>query len=404
MGGHSVGQKRFDNKKGIAARDRSEQRKAVSAAERGSPSGRRVQPQAQKYKPRPTATVAPKGAGDSMRRMPHGVCSGCREEGPLPPFGGGLCFLCATDGPAGEHVPAGRALDENEDGRGVLPAGPDALERAAGLSRDIKGVFRDASRAYHERSRWGGCVVSDEVAELFSELTTREGEVLDAHERLISRAKESQKDRRRFASGIEKKAAKESNDRWRARAIASGRCMYCGKERGARGTGVFCERHKSIAQLKRDLARGRGLCIMLCGRPKKKGLNPHGKEYACCSACCTYLNNRAKGKRASDRVKSGVASDTVRRRIGLGWSETDAASFPVRTKASSPLMQSLLAAIIAEGAPVRATRLRAIAAPTTKHSLVTSALSRLASYGALQRVARGVYARGEETERFVMAR
>jgi len=45
--------------------------------------------------------------------MPYGMCRGCGDEGPLPPFGGGLCFLCATDGPPGDRSTTGRAVAED---------------------------------------------------------------------------------------------------------------------------------------------------------------------------------------------------------------------------------------------------------------------------------------------------
>ncbi len=41
------------------------------------------------------------------QKMRLGVCPGCGEEGRLPPFADGMCFLCATDGPPNEHTPKG---------------------------------------------------------------------------------------------------------------------------------------------------------------------------------------------------------------------------------------------------------------------------------------------------------
>src|SRR5271166_2091291 len=45
--------------------------------------------------------------------MPRGRCAGCREESFLPPFGEGMCFLCATDGPPLTTEPTGGALSED---------------------------------------------------------------------------------------------------------------------------------------------------------------------------------------------------------------------------------------------------------------------------------------------------
>lgn len=55
------------------------------------------------------------------RHLPHGVCSGCGDETFLPPFGDGLCFLCATDGPPGERVAAIGAVHEDVDARRLYP-------------------------------------------------------------------------------------------------------------------------------------------------------------------------------------------------------------------------------------------------------------------------------------------
>lgn len=49
--------------------------------------------------------------------IPFGRCSGCREDTHLPPFGDGLCFLCATDGPPMGATPTGGAVHEDLDGR-----------------------------------------------------------------------------------------------------------------------------------------------------------------------------------------------------------------------------------------------------------------------------------------------
>src|SRR5262245_2971346 len=114
---------RHENAAQIPTRDRSYQRRQVEAADRGArarldkfdeeaASARR--PRA--LPPRPVllpsvgSTSSP--APDEARRMPGGVCHGCLDDGPLPPFGDGYCFLCATDGPPGDRSTTGSALPE----------------------------------------------------------------------------------------------------------------------------------------------------------------------------------------------------------------------------------------------------------------------------------------------------
>ncbi len=53
--------------------------------------------------------------------MPRGICSGCGDLTCLPPFGDGLCFLCATDGPPGSYSPTIGAVDEDSDARHIWP-------------------------------------------------------------------------------------------------------------------------------------------------------------------------------------------------------------------------------------------------------------------------------------------
>lgn len=77
----------------------------------------------------------------ATRSMPHGRCSGCGDIGPLPPFGGGMCFLCATDGPPGQHTPSGGALQEDADARrwDAWPS-DDEIE----LRDEVRALFDDA--------------------------------------------------------------------------------------------------------------------------------------------------------------------------------------------------------------------------------------------------------------------
>ena len=121
MSGHKVGRKRFENRGQIAERDRSYQRRQLAEAERGlrdvpeppeSGERRRANGVAKYSKTMPAVVATSVEPGD--RRMPWGVCPGCHTDAALPPFGDGLCFLCATDGPAGERTPTGGAVDEEE--------------------------------------------------------------------------------------------------------------------------------------------------------------------------------------------------------------------------------------------------------------------------------------------------
>ena len=81
--------------------------------------------------------------------MPRGRCAGCGEDTLLPPFGEGLCFLCATDGPSGARSPTGRAVHEGADAR-----------REARLDVDLRQA---------------------EIAELFAEASARRGDGRWAH-------------------------------------------------------------------------------------------------------------------------------------------------------------------------------------------------------------------------------
>jgi hypothetical protein len=53
----------------------------------------------------------------TVAKMPRGICHGCGTEEYLPPFGEGLCFLCATDGPPNNRSCTGSALGEDADAR-----------------------------------------------------------------------------------------------------------------------------------------------------------------------------------------------------------------------------------------------------------------------------------------------
>jgi hypothetical protein len=93
--------------------------------------------------PRRTVVRAMTASDDARgRRMPYGICSGCGEEGPLPPFGDGMCFLCATDGPPGNHSPAIGAVSEDTDARGEAVPDDDEVEERG---RDIRDIFAEAA-------------------------------------------------------------------------------------------------------------------------------------------------------------------------------------------------------------------------------------------------------------------
>jgi hypothetical protein len=86
---------------------------------------------------------AVKGGDDTnSRAMPYGVCSGCGEEGPLHPFGDGMCFLCATDGPPGDYSPAIGALPEDADARGEEVLYDEEVEERG---HDIRDIFAEAA-------------------------------------------------------------------------------------------------------------------------------------------------------------------------------------------------------------------------------------------------------------------
>lgn len=75
------------------------------------------------------------------RRMPRGFCPGCGDESDLPPFADGMCFLCATDGPPGQHVPTGGAVHEDTDARRwVNWPSDDDLE----LHDEVRAIFDEA--------------------------------------------------------------------------------------------------------------------------------------------------------------------------------------------------------------------------------------------------------------------
>lgn len=59
----------------------------------------------------------------------------------LPPFGGGMCFLCATDGPPGRYSPAIWALSEDVDARKAEAEDEDRDERR----NDIEDIFAEAA-------------------------------------------------------------------------------------------------------------------------------------------------------------------------------------------------------------------------------------------------------------------
>ena len=117
----------------------------------------------------------------STRRMPWGICSGCGDEGPLPPFGEGQCFLCATDGPPGAYTPAISALDEDVDARrDELPAFDDDS-----LENQVRDIFNDArtTRARLGQSAWQN--LEEDIADEFAPYVQRYDDIDDAYERVV---------------------------------------------------------------------------------------------------------------------------------------------------------------------------------------------------------------------------
>lgn len=81
--------------------------------------------------------------------MPRGICSGCGLEEFLPPFGDGMCFLCATDGPPGERVPTFGAIGEDGDARrDALPLSDRDFERRIEIVEEFGG----------HQERWGSAI------------------------------------------------------------------------------------------------------------------------------------------------------------------------------------------------------------------------------------------------------
>ncbi len=90
-------------------------------------------------------TATPNATKDAwtVREALFGTCSGCASYSLLPPFGQGLCFLCATDGPPGEYSPAIGAEHEDVDARRRVLWPTDAqIEMRA----EIEELFADAQR------------------------------------------------------------------------------------------------------------------------------------------------------------------------------------------------------------------------------------------------------------------
>lgn len=85
--------------------------------------------------------LRPPRGGDERRTMPRGTCKGCGGLEYLPPFGDGMCFLCATDGPPGEiRQSADRVVDDGPEA--------DELDRSVTLRCEILDEFAD------HQSRW----------------------------------------------------------------------------------------------------------------------------------------------------------------------------------------------------------------------------------------------------------
>jgi hypothetical protein len=81
------------------------------------------------------------GKCNDATKMPFGRCDGCGDDTYRPPFGGGLCFLCATDGVPGECSAAISAAGEGEDKRHQAWPSDEEIER----HDEVRDLFDEAS-------------------------------------------------------------------------------------------------------------------------------------------------------------------------------------------------------------------------------------------------------------------
>lgn len=102
----------------------------------------------------------------SGRRMPWGVCSECNDNGPLPPFGEGRCFLCATNHAPGGHVQSHGA------------AGFNTKNGIQTVSDDID--MRRDEYAPDDIRAWKEGTIEEEVGQIFDEEMHSRGHKLHA--------------------------------------------------------------------------------------------------------------------------------------------------------------------------------------------------------------------------------
>src|SRR5580692_2688983 len=120
--------------------------------------------------------------------MPQGRCSGCGDETFLPPFGGGTCFLCATDGQPNRHAPTGGALAED-----AVRSDPTAdWWEPSEEQTEIADLFDEVQTRYHGAIRVDAIVASRFDRSVRSYLKRRDG--LTSYEQ---RELEEREDRRR---------------------------------------------------------------------------------------------------------------------------------------------------------------------------------------------------------------
>ena len=295
MGHHEIGRKRFENNGQIHTRDRHYQRRQVERAERAVTEPREAErPKVRRPTiPRTAAATVPHPPDDG-RRMPHGVCPGCQEDGPLPPFGQGMCFICATDGPPGTYTHKGSALHEDTDARRAEIHWFDE----GSVEVQVRDIFAEANGA--GRVRWGN--IGAEVAEEFDSLNEDHQEA-----RIYTFVRESlgvsNAHGERTANVVAQLLIRHSNE-WRAFTKAAGRCVQCRKDRGSNGTADLCRRCQDGRNARQREAYARRLRSGVCARCPRELFNA-----GLCREC--YPKEHARGldknrKRIIARAAAGV--------------------------------------------------------------------------------------------------
>ncbi len=254
--------------------------------------------------------------------MPWGRCSGCNDLGPLPPFGEGLCFICATDGPPGTHTPTGGALTEDQ----VAPDPTAGWTELSEEQSEILDLFAELDAANGRRdSRRGWIGLHQEIAAEFEAYSTQ-GDPGDVFALSIAKLKAAQAEYYR---------------EWTTLMRTLGRCLACGQLRGEDGTSRWCGRHRAHynnwrrayakshrgllnAQEKRayDKAKAAGLCTKRCGRKAlpgrvlcqecKDGHRKRVDEYN--EANCVSIAKRTKTRRQR-KYEAGICRDCQKPRL-----------------------------------------------------------------------------------------